>query len=233
MTSHWVRIKLLAGDMVYGPSHWHCCRAILLNKMRGVILTLGEDLDTITHYSLSITPTCLDSTSFVTPALWAPEANELVSDIIPGISEPVLEVKTTRGDTSIGHQLETTFWLCPEILQYGWAINGLIVGYLRGMCWPERSDETHQFDIEDQDQRLKLWWKNAWATDPRVTWYFGGSLSMEEAALGSIFNIRGGWADTTYIGRWITGPIATFCEALVANGLAGDTRNPSFDEGDY
>lgn len=227
------RIELLAGDTVYGSPHWSYCRALLLSRMRGVILTLGENLDTITRYSLHITPTCLDLTSPVTPAQRVSEANELVSNIIPGISEPVLEVKTSRGDTFIDQQLETTFQLCPEIPQYGWAINGLMMGYLRGMCWAGRDDETHQFDIENQDQRLKLWWKNAWATDPRVTWYPKGSMGMEEAALGSIFNTRRDRPDITYIGRWITGPIATFCEALVDNGLAGDTLNPSFNDGDY
>ena len=229
-----MRVVISAGDVIYGNTNWWYCRAILLGKVRNVVSALAESLDTIDSYSLGITPVDLDSrTSPEVLAQWVSEANDLVSGIIPGIPELVLGIRTSFTVRTTTPRREVNVQLCPEVLRYGWAINALIMGYLRGKCWPDFDDKTHQFDLNDLHQRLELWWKNDWVTNPEVTWYLGEGMEIEAAAFGSVFNISRRHPDYTYVGKWIgVGPIADFCNNLIDNGLAGDASNPSYDDED-
>lgn len=223
-------VGVAQGKTVYAhiDRGWTVCRAVLLNSLRCVVTPLvGQDaLNMVSSYAVGITPvnvSSLDSNLKL-------DANALVCNIIPGISEPVLETEIHLIG-ALDYTSGVIFHLCPEVLHYGWAINGLIIGYLRGLCWPNFVDKTHRFDVLNLKERLDLWWGNHWAQNPEVTWYLDENVKIECSALGSVFNVHHNYP-YTYVNRWLCSshPIYEFCAHLLITNQVGDARNPSFGE---
>lgn len=103
-----------------------------------------------------------------------PATKEVIESLLP--IETILNIDVGRAEIN------------TEILPYGWAIMGLVVGYLRD-CGLEESD-TMKHDTENLEERLKLWFSNDWATDLETTWYLTAkTIDDHQAAFETIFEL--------------------------------------------
>jgi len=123
--------------------------------------------------------------------------NRIVRHVCPYLPSPIIDTDNVNAfpPDFEGREPFVSFNIDPKFLQYGWAMNGLLIGYLRQYAWKLQTG-AHKADIHDLRSRLKHWWENDWATDPRVTWYFGQCINDQRAALDTIFSYRKGYGDT-------------------------------------
>lgn len=178
-----VRLEFKDGRHHISKSH---CRGYLLRTVRAV---LTRSLSMVVGYKLVV-----ERGKRPAPPLGT--INRIVRHVCPHLPSPIIGTENCIGDSSWkGREPFVSFDIDPEFLQYGWAMNGLLVGYLRQYAWKLQTG-AHRADIVDLRLRLKHWWENDWATNPSVTWYFGERFNDQRAALGTIFSYRKGYGNT-------------------------------------
>ena len=111
---------------------------------------------------------------------WAANSQpEVLPETITNIEE--LTPVHTILDVTIGEGV-TTATINPDILPYGWAIMGLIIGYLRD-CG--EVNDTMKRDLRSLN--LEKWLSNEWSTDLETTWYYKSKVNDHVASFDSIF----------------------------------------------
>ena len=110
------------------------------------------------------------------------------------------------------HSPDTVLTLDPRILNYGWAITALAIGYIRN---PHRRHNTitYKEDVRNLQERLELWFAQDWALDPSITWYHKWNnvkvyINDQRCCFEAIFNGRVGWLPQGH-------PIKEFSEKYV------------------
>lgn len=204
---------------------WKYCRGHLFKEMRNILWQMYEFRGNIEvkHYLF--------------------KCNYTVTRTLPEVQEAVRHIAPIQAVTDCAFDRDAVFHLRPEFLNYGWAINTLLIGHLRCFIHAGADNTAHWYDIEDLDKRLELWWENTWVDDPIVTWFLDlVRISKYRAALGSVFtgcncertcicgNSFGGYcgSENTYLTSWLPDhPIATFSKRMLDRGLTRRGRNPS------
>lgn len=201
------------------------CRGYLLRDMRTALIGLGGHggrgpRGVVNKYELTLGRAKRPNP---TPS----KINRIVKHLCPYLQAPVLGVESheDRPQSSIPRNWKgpfVTFDIDPRFLGYGWAINGLLIGYLRQHVWGYQT-KAHRVDIRDLRVRLAHWWEADWATNPHTTWYFGAHyVNDQRAALASVFSLISRCREPEpYMLHMLgpTHPITTFGFEMIELGL--------------
>jgi len=176
----------------FNPASYYC-RGILLGDLRrrlNVLWSAGHEVDSFTLVISNVRKDTVNLTRL----------NRIINR--KGVIPPVPDVIIDGEEPKVHNSAAASEWwtpqyntrrvyrmtIKPEVLDYGWAITALVIGYIRQHLWQQQT-YAHRVDIIDLPARLKVWWKQPWVDNREVTWYFDSPYINDQiACFASIFS---------------------------------------------